>query len=380
MILGIDASQANRKVRSGTEWYAFNLIQEFKKLLAGRKDVQVRLYVRGPLEKDLAEGLPKNFSAQGGPASGWEVKILRWPLRYFWGQLRLSWEMLLHPPDVLFCPAHTIPLIHPQKTLTTLHDIGFEDYPELYDSLSRWYHHFAAKLAARSAAHMFTVSEFSKKRIAEVFGYPEDRITVTHLGFDKNRFKVSDSQELTSALVKYGLLAREYLLFVGRLEPKKNILGIIKGYEQSQIQQPLVLAGRIVRISDVEQYLTDKPDLKSRIKFLGYVPELDKAALYSGARIFLFPTFYEGFGLPIIEAQACGTTVITSNTASNPEIAGRGSLIVDPGSEWEISKAIKSLWSDEAIRKEKIEAGFENIRRFDWSETAKKTVDVILNS
>src|SRR3989344_6387680 len=135
MILGIDASQANRKVRSGTEWYAFYLIGEFKKLLGGRGDVTVRLYVRGALQSDLANNLPENF----------QVRILRWPFRFLWGQKRLSLEMLLHPPDVLFCPAHTIPLIHPKRTYTTLHDVGFEDYPELYDSLSRIYHRLAAR-------------------------------------------------------------------------------------------------------------------------------------------------------------------------------------------------------------------------------------------
>ena len=121
MVLGIDASQANREIRSGTEWYAFYLIEEFKQLLRGRSDIRVRLYTRDPLRSDLAQDLPANF----------ENRILKWPFKYFWVQKRLSLEMLLHPPDVLFCPAHTIPLIPPPKTLTTLHDIGFEDDPEL---------------------------------------------------------------------------------------------------------------------------------------------------------------------------------------------------------------------------------------------------------
>ena len=128
MVLGIDASQANREERSGTEWYAFYLIQEFKKLLRDREDIKLRLYFRDAPREDLLNGWPPNF----------EVRILKWPLRYFWGQIRLSWEMLWHPPDVLFCPAHTIPIIHPSRTFTTLHDIGFVDNPELYDKLSLW--------------------------------------------------------------------------------------------------------------------------------------------------------------------------------------------------------------------------------------------------
>ena len=110
MILGIDASQANRKIRSGTEWYAFYLIEEFKKLIGERGDIEVRLYLRDEPQAGLAANLPDNF----------EFKILRWPFPYFWGQIRLSWEMLVHPPDVLFCPAHTIPLVHPHSPTPSL--------------------------------------------------------------------------------------------------------------------------------------------------------------------------------------------------------------------------------------------------------------------
>lgn len=367
MILGIDASQANREIRSGTEWYAFHLIQEFKGQLSGRKDIRVRLYVRGALQKDLAEGLPANF----------EIAILTWPLRYFWGQLRLSWEMLWHPPDVLFCPAHTIPLIHPERTLTTLHDIGFEDYPELYDWRSRTYHRWAARLAIENASHIFTVSEFSKNRIVEVYGYPPEKITVTYLGGGSKLRKLA-CDEAAPILHKYGLSGENYTLFVGRLEPKKNILGLLKGYERSGIEAALVLAGQAVRIGDVWAYLHKRPVLASRTKFLGYVSEGEKAALYSGAKIFLFPTLYEGFGLPIVEAQACGAPVLTSNTGSNPEIAGAGAVIVDPQSEYDLGLAIADLWKDDALRREKIEAGYTNIKRFAWPQTAAGTLAVLL--
>ena len=171
MVLGIDASQANRKIRSGTEWYAWHLIKEFKKLASGRTDLEVRLYTRDELQTDLAQGLPSNF----------QVKVLTWPLRYFWGQIRLSLEMLFNPPDILFCPAHTIPFFHPKKIFTTLHDVGFEDYPELYTKLSLWYHRWASSHAVKSATRIFTVSEFSKERIVENYGEElESKIVITY--------------------------------------------------------------------------------------------------------------------------------------------------------------------------------------------------------
>ena len=358
MILGIDASQANRKIRSGTEWYAWHLIQEFKRLLAGRSDIQVRLYTRDLPQADLANNLPDNFA----------FKVLRWPLKYFWGQLRLSLEMWINPPDILFCPAHTIPLIHPEKTFTTLHDVGFKDYPELYDKLSLWYHRFSAWLAIKKARHIFTVSEFSKERIVENYGCDPGKITVTHLGIDQHMpigIKLS-------VLKKYGLEEKRYVLYVGRLEPKKNILRMIGAHQTLRRAQGdktplLVLAGR--NLMDIYS--------DENIKLLDYVPEEDKQALYQGAAVFLFPTLYEGFGLPILEAQAAGTPVITSNTASNPEIAGQGAVIVNPDSEHEIAEAVKQLTSNRELATEKIKLGYENIKRFAWDKTARLTLSVI---
>ena len=355
MILGIDASQANRKIRSGTEWYAFYLMEEFKKLAAGRSDIRVRLYTRDALQSDLANNLPDNF----------EVKILRWPLKYFWGQVRLSLEMLFNPPDILFCPAHTIPLVHPKKTFTTLHDVGFEDHPELYDRLSLWYHRWSAKFAVRKAHHIFTVSEFSKQRIVANYNCPENKITVTHLGI-VSQFTIVNR---VTILKKNGLEEKKYLLFVGRIEPKKNILNIIRAFEMSGVDMPLVLAGR--KLMNLSPH--------SNIKLLNYISEEDKWALYQGATVFIFPTLYEGFGLPILEAQASGIPVITSNTASNPEVAGDGAVIVNPKDPQEIARAIKSLLTDKELREEKIKSGLENIEKFSWAETARKTLAAMID-
>lgn len=374
MVLGIDATQANREIRSGTEWYAFYLIQEFKKLLAGRADLTVRLYTRGPLREDLAAGLPENF----------EVHTLRWPLPYFWAQGRLSLEMLLHPPDILLCPAHSIPLIHPPKTFTTLHDIGFEDSPQLYDKLSLWYHKFSARLAVRKAFHIFTISHFSKERIVETYHCPEAKLSVIHLGIDHEGWirKIRNCEKIGigKILEKYGLRPKSYLLYIGRLEPKKNILNIIRGFAQARTDKQLVLAGRKIRTADVDEYLRQNPDLAGRVQFLGYFDEQDKSALYQGAAIFLFPTLYEGFGLPILEAQASGTPVITSRTASNPEVAGGGALLVDPKSPPQISRAIETILGNAELRDKIIREGFRNTARFRWEETANKTLAIIFEA
>lgn len=367
MILGIDASQANRRQRTGTEWYAYYLIREFKKILGTRPEVRVKLYTRDIVQADLSEDLPGNFG----------VKILRWPLPYFWAQLRLSAEMFANPPDIMFSPAHTIPIVHPKKTYTTLHDVGFLDHPELYDQKSLSYHRFAAKLAIEKAFHIFTVSEYSKSRILEHFQCPDAKITVTPLAYDKQRFKPLSEKAVAPRLKKYNLDYKQYLLYLGRLDPKKNILGLIKGYaivlSREDTIPDLVIAGQKFDIRDAELYLKTRPFLAERIRFLGYVSETDKAALYNGARIFLFPTLYEGFGLPILEAQACGVPVITSNTTSNPEI-GQGAIPVDPRKPEEIAGGIQSLLLMPELEKSVTRYGLENVRRFDWTKTAETTL------
>lgn len=369
MVIGIDASQANRQLRSGTEWYAFYLIQELKKLLGAEHppNFTILLYVKNALQDDLAKDLPVNFA----------VKVLRWPFRYFWGQLRLSLEMLANRPDVLFCPAHTIPLIHPKKTVTTLHDVGFEDYPELYDWKTRLYHKFSARLGVRRAWRILTVSNFSRERIIENYSCNPDKIRVTHLG-TWDPFLVS--KEFSRVQTRFRPDLGKYILYLGRLEPKKNILNIVKAYEMASVEPNLVLAGKKVNIKEVDAYLKVRPELAKKIVFTGYVEEAEKPRLYRDAKLFLFPTLYEGFGLPILEAQACGTPVVTSNTGSNPEIAGEGAVIVDPESPYEIAEAIKKVLIDESLRSRIRLEGLQNAKKFSWKETAFNTLQAILEN
>ena len=141
----------------------------------------------------------------------------------------------------------------------------------------------------------------------------------------------------------------------------------------------LMLAGRKVRVRDVEEYLAKRPQLRDKVKFLGYIDEGEKRRLLAEAEIFLFPTFYEGFGLPILEAQAAGVPVITSNVTSNPEIAGTGAILVDPYNTNEIADAIKELLTNKELRKQKIKLGYENVKRFSWKETARETLNTILS-
>jgi len=154
-------------------------------------------------------------------------------------------------------------------------------------------------------------------------------------------------------------------------------MGTVRAYEASGCTKPLVFVGKKIAVLDVEEYLAERPNLASRVKFLGYVAEEDKSALFAGAEIFVFPTFYEGFGLPIIEAQAVGTPVVTSSTASNSEVAGKGALLVDPNNSQQIADALTRFSKDPGLREEKVREGLENVKRFSWAITARETLKLM---
>ena len=240
--IGIDASRANKIEKTGTEWYSYYLIQELKKIIPD--SVRVILYSKKPLRGNLAK-LPKN----------WQAKTLPWPPVFLWTQIRMSLQMLKFwsRPDVLFVPAHTIPVIHPKKTVLVAHDIGFEKKAELYGDKDigydnnflrkflkflvrtvTWgeygtteldYHRWSMRFAIKHATQIITVSNFSKKEIVEHYKLPEKRITVVHNAFAKNKYspiKDKTLEHYQDVLKKYKI-KQPYLLFIGRKEYKKNM-------------------------------------------------------------------------------------------------------------------------------------------------------------
>ncbi|MFC1612506.1 glycosyltransferase family 4 protein [Patescibacteria group bacterium] len=357
MMLGIDASRANKKKRTGVEWYSYFLIQKFKKLIP--QDVDVILYSPSPLKKDLLP-LPPN----------WKVKILNWPLGRFWTLLRFSWEMLQNKPDRLFVPSHIIPFFAPKKTFTTIHDIGFKRFPESYSWLQRLLQNFGTKRALSRAQTIFVPSEFTKKELKEVYGAPSEKITTTHLGSE-----AEPDTAVSSLIIEKYKIKKPYLFYVGRLEKKKNIENIIRAFEIFSAQNPnysLVLAG-----SPGYGFNNVKCQM-SNVKCLNWIPTEDLPALMAEADIFLYPSLYEGFGIPILEAFSCGTPVITSNRASMPEVAGGAANLVNPESPEEIASAIQQILNNIELKQNLINKGLKRSQAFSWYKCALETLEIIL--
>jgi len=366
-VIGIDASRANARQRTGTEWYAFNLIQELKAVIPDT--VRVVLYSKDEL-RDGLEQLPPN----------WESRILRWRPGRFWTQMRLSWEMLRRPPDLLFVPAHALPLVLPERCVTTIHDVAFMARPKAYGFFERLYHRFAAGYAVDRADLLLTVSEFSRAETIKYFGADPAKVAVTPLGFDTRSYRpVTNQGTLDNVLGRYNI-RRPYFLFVGRLESKKNLAGLLHAYrifrDKFDVSRgyKLVLVGKKgIGYEAAWRGGIISPALRRDVIETGYVCSEDSKYLYAGATALVFPSWYEGFGLPLLEAWACRTPVIASRLASIPEVGGDAVLYVDPSEPEEIAQAMDSISQDQGLRKELVEKGQQRVGGFTWRKTAEST-------
>jgi glycosyltransferase involved in cell wall biosynthesis len=388
MLIGIDASRAVTARPTGTEVYSQRLIQA---LLTQESSHRFRLY----------------FST--GPADAFPSAELRAiPFPRLWTHVRLSWEMAYRPPDVLFVPAHVLPLIHPRASLVTVHDLGYLYFPEAHPWRQRLYLDLSTRWSAHTAAHVLADSEATKADLVARYTTPPDKITVAYPGYDETLTPVRNPAAIEAVKARHGIVG-DYFLYLGTLQPRKNLARIIAAFatlrqdfgELSRAAQDtalrqaqgtalqsgvtLVLAGKRGWLYDdlfaqVRRLGLEGPALsgvEGHVLFPGYIPDEDKAALLSGALAFMFPSLYEGFGLPVLEAQACGCPVIASTTSSLPEMAGDAALLVDPTDTAGIAATMQRIAADPALRESLIERGFANVRRFSWTACAQSVLSAI---
>lgn len=359
-IIGIDASRAVSAAPTGTEAYSFHLIRA---LLPHLRAHQVRLYMRAPLP-------PETFP-------GAEMRVIPFPR--LWTHLRLSWELLRHPVDLLFVPAHVLPLYHPRRSLVTIHDVGYRFFPEAHPLTQRLYLAWSTRYNARAAARVIAVSHATQEALATSYGIPRQKIHVIPNGYTPDLAPVRDAQHLNAVRQKYSIPG-EYILYLGRIQPRKNLPRLIRAFARIAEEYPdlsLVLAGPGGWLEQSIRAAIADVHLDGRVLLPGYVAAEDKAALLSGARVFAFPSLYEGFGIPVLEAQACETPVLTSTTSSLPEVAGDGAFLVDPTDEMAIADGLRRLLEDAALCEALRARGRMNVTRFSWESTARQTAALI---
>ena len=286
--------------------------------------------------------------------------------------------------DVLFLPAgnRRVSIHAPCPAVGTVHDFSNLHVKGKYDPARMFYQGHVLPWMVRRLKKVITISESSKRDIVECAGVPETRVSVISLALDHGNYFPRHGVEAAERIRGRYHIDRPYILYISRIEhPGKNHVGLIRAFEKlkaaERIPHQLVLAGSDWNRAEEVHRIAEASRWKSDIVFTGFVPQGDLPDLYCASDVFVFPSLYEGFGLPVLEAMACGTPVACSNTSSMPEVAGDAALLFDPGDSEAIASALRNLLTDADLRADCIRKGIERSRLFNWSTTASKTLDVI---
>lgn len=256
-------------------------------------------------------------------------------------------------------------------TVVTVHDLSFFRYPEFFSPKQRLWHRLVdANGMLKRASIIVTVSKHTKHDVVETFGVDESRVRIVTPAVS-GEFKPRGKERIVDVRRKYDL-PKDFILYLGTLEPRKNVEGLICAFGMADSDIDLVIAGGKGWMYDRIFRTAEKSPKRKRIHFLGYVDELDKPALYSAASAFVYPSFYEGFGMPALEAMACGTPVIAGHASSLGEVVGDAGLLVNPANHEEISYAIDNILNDEPLRERFRAKGMERAASFSWEKGAKE--------
>lgn len=400
MVIGIDASRANLEHKTGTEWYSFHLIKNLA--VIDRKN-NYRLYISTAPSPELVAAVQDN--------PNFSFKQLNWPFHSFWTLGRLSWEMIWRRPDVLFVPAHALPLIFPRRTVNTIHDIAFVREQNLYrcskvktdlrgvryfidfvvriftygrygsDSVD--YLRWSTDFALRRAWRIISVSEFTRREILDFYHDTKaDKIRVVYNSHDRKIYRPISDETKTAEVLRHYNLSGPYLLYVGRLEKKKNIQTLIDAFALMREDNPnlrdfkLVLAGDAGFGFDAIKYEIEQFNLNAQVLMPGWIKEEDLPYIFNGARAFVFPSRHEGFGIPVLEALGCGVPTAASDLPVIKEIAGEAVLYFDPTDKNSLAQAMALISSDESVRVKLRQLGLARAEQFSWEKCAQDTLAI----
>lgn len=373
MIIGIDIRPLGSGRRSGVEEYIIRLLESLI-----------------PLNSSVTYKLFYSSHSQPLPDFPWlrasNVQVFRFKIPnrlLFLGQKFFGFpkaDKLMGGVDVFFSP-HFLPIaLSPgAKRVTTFHDLSFLRFPEFFSSSSRWWHRFVdpAK-AAKFSDRLIAVSHSTARDLEYFYTIDPARVAAIHSGIG-TEMKRPDQSEISR--YKYdNVLPEKFILFLGTLEPRKNIIGLIRAFETAGLRDThLVIAGSPGWLyKDILKSVKNSP-LRDKIRLFGPVEERERPLLYSSASVFVYPSFFEGFGFPPLEAMACGVPVIVSRSSSLPEVVGESGMLVNPYSISSITHALRQILDSQSLFERLSIAGRERAKSFTWAKTAQETLSVLLS-
>lgn len=300
-----------------------------------------------------------------------------WRLSVLFSHLaRIRQDRLFREIDIFHSTDNLLPYFPHTGSVHTLLDLAFRRFPKTLTPLNRFYLSVMTPHFLRKADRIIAISEHSKKDTVDLYGTPPDKIKVIPLGVGKRFHVVKDKKYLESVRQRLNL-PNHYLLYVGTLEPRKNLVRLLEAFRQARLDDyKLVIAGKTGWFSEPFFNKLHALGLGERVLLTGFVSDADLSALYSGATAFLFPSIYEGFGLPILEAMASGVPVICSDAASLPEVAGDAALLLSPYDIKGWTEAMENVVHDHILHERLIDFGLQRSRLFSWEQTARLTLDV----
>lgn len=363
--VGIDTSSIYRS-RAGVGCYTKNLINELHEI---EDESECLLF---PIEEKITKKYKKNIIAL--------FKVFYGIKRMLWEQISMPFFLWANGINIFHSPAYVCPLIKTCPTVVTIHDMAYLLYPEKFVSAYRNYLKFWIPICTLSVDKIITDSQCSKKDIVRLLKIPENKVEVVYLGKSKEFMPIKDISIINELKEKYKLY-NDFILYVGTIEPRKNISGLIRAYRTLKDLYPdfaykLVIGGEKGWLYSDIFNLVKKLSLLNDVIFLGFIPNNELPVLYNAAKVFVYPSLYEGFGLPVLEAMACGTPVVTSNTSSLPEIVGDAGILVDPLDDKALAQAINRILIDSEFRNNLISKGKERAKLFSWEKTAERTMEV----
>jgi len=372
MRIAIDATIL-RSQNTGTGFYIINLITG---LLNVDNDNEYIIFGDKKIIDKLVLLDKKNFSIEN-------VKFKSRILRVFWQLFILPSKLRKIHTNVLHSTNYITPLFKFKlRVIVTVNDLTFFLFPEKFTITKRLFFKFMVPVFIKRADEIIAASENTKRDILKFFKIPPEKIAVTFESYPAYYNSNISSTDSAVVLNKYGI-AKNYFLFVGMIEPRKNILSILKAFIEldEELDEDLIIVGKKGwYYREIEQFMDNIKDkkLKNKIIFTGFVSELELVRIYQNAMIFLYPSFYEGFGIPPLEAMVCGVPVITSNTSSLPEVVGDAAIKINPYNYLELKEAIKLLKENPQKRKELSLKGEEQSKKFNLDDFAKNTINVYM--
>jgi len=364
--IGIDAHSVGTKL-GGNESYAVNLIEALAQIDSVNN---YTIYVTTNEARDRFTDRWPNFKVRSTLP---HTPLIRIPLT-------LSAELRKRPVDILHVQ-FTAPPFCPCPVVVSIHDLSFEHLPETFKRRSRTQLRLTVRRSARRATRILSLSEHTRRDIIETYRIDAEKVSAIPLAAADHFRPVADNRELQRVRHKYGIDG-DYILCVGSIQPRKNVARLIRAYAllrgnfSADKLPKLVLVGKCAWLYDETLRTLEKTGVKDTSVVTGYVPESDLPALYSGALCFVYPSYFEGFGLPPLEAMKCGTPVIVGNRTSLPEVVGDAALSVDPFDIEAIAAAITRLMNNSALRDELSVRGQERARMFSWQHTAEETLKI----